>query len=318
MRSLPPRRRAPGGRKLGSALAGALLLGTLLAACAGELNTPVEALRLLASDLPEAVIDEPYSAQLHVTGGLRPYSFTLEEGRLPAGLSLANGFVSGTPTQLGDATFTVRVADANLSQFTADFRLRVVEVPPTTLVLRPPETEVRSAVTLRARVGEARSLLGLRTVVSWDPEAFRLREDSLVANRRGLALFSSAAPGTLQVDLAQLAGEGPGGSGAIDGSADLFSFVLEPLDAPALVAVAATTEFVSAGSDGHRLELAESLEGAPAARATLIRLLGDGATAAAPAASTDDPGPPEPAPEADPEAPEPGPAPEDETGGDGP
>lgn len=263
------------------ALVAALALSALLAACAGELNTPVEALRLLATALPDAVVGEPYSAQLPVTGGLRPYSFSLESGRLPTGLSLANGTLSGTPAQVGEASFEVRVADANLSQFTAEYRIRVVEVPPTALSLRPPETEVRSAVTLRARVSEARSLLGLRTLITWDPEAFSLRPDSVVTSRRGVALFHSASPGSLQIDLALLAGQGPAGASSLDGAADLFSFVLEPLAAPAQVAVAATTEFVSAsGQEGHRRELATLVEGGPAARASLA--------AAAPAAPASD------------------------------
>lgn len=264
-----PRQRTP-RRPARRALLAAVALGALLAGCAGELNTPVEALRLLSTALPDAIVGEPYSAQLPVTGGLRPYSFSLESGRLPLGLSLVNGTLAGTPTQVGEVTFEVRVADANLSQFTAEYRLSIVEVPPTALSLRPPETEIRSAVTLRAGVSEARSLLGLRTLITWDAEAFSLRPDSVQSSRRGLALFHSAAPGRLQVDLALLAGQGPGGASSIDGGADLFSFVLEPLAPPSQVAVAATTEFVSAGAPaGQRRELATVVEGGPLARASL-------------------------------------------------
>lgn len=288
----------------------ALAIAALLGACAGELSTPTEALRLLTADLPDAVVNEPYSAPLLATGGLRPYEFTLEDGRLPAGISLVNGNLQGTPTQLGESAFTLRVSDANLSQFINEYRLRVVELPPTALTLRVPETEVRSAVTLRARVTEARSLLGLRTVIAWDPAAYSLREGSVAATRRGLALFHHSEPGVLQVDLAVLAGQGPGATSEIDGAADLFSFVLEPRQAPGQIAVSARTEFVSGGSAALRRELAEVVEGGPAARVLLTRVAG------LPSSSEPTEGPAEEAQPSDPE--QPGPGDGDEPGEGGP
>ncbi len=291
----------------------ALAIAALLGACAGELGTPTEALRLLTADLPDAVVNEPYDAPLLATGGLRPYEFTLEDGRLPAGISLVNGNLQGTPTQLGESTFTLRVSDANLSQFTNEYRLRVVELPPTALTLRVPETEVRSAVTLRARVTEARSLLGLRTVIAWDPAAYTLRAGSVAATRRGLALFHHSEPGMLQVDVAVLAGQGPGATSEIDGAADLFNFVLEPLQAPGQIAVSVRTEFVSAGSDALRRELAEVVEGGPAARLALTRVAG----LPSGAGSAEEP-PDEPGGEQQPPGPEQPPGDPDEPGEDDP
>ncbi len=55
---------------------------------------------------------EPYTAQLVATGGTGSYSWTVTDGVLPSGLTLsAAGAVSGTPTALGSATFTVQVTD---------------------------------------------------------------------------------------------------------------------------------------------------------------------------------------------------------------
>lgn len=256
-----------------------MLAVLFLGACAGELSTPSEALRLLTTQLPPAIVGEPYSAQLQVTGGLRPYELTLERGVLPAGLRLEGGSIRGTPTQTGETTFTVLVSDANLSQFTSEFELRVVTAPPTALSLRPPETEVRGRVTLRARVSEARALRGLSTLITWDAEAYQLQADSLTASHRGLALLHDSGPGWLQVDLAVLAGQGPGGSSEVSGAADLFSFALEPLAGPAQVAVRSTTRFASIAADGHRFEHAVLVEGGPAARSALQAAAGSTATA---------------------------------------
>jgi hypothetical protein len=70
--------------------------------------------------LPPAVVNKPYSKPLSAQGGVTPYSWSLVSGTLPAGLSLSsNGTISGTPTQTGTFTFTVRCTDSTDPQ-TAD------------------------------------------------------------------------------------------------------------------------------------------------------------------------------------------------------
>jgi large repetitive protein len=51
---------------------------------------------------------------LTVTGGTGPYTFSISNGALPAGLNLdaTTGVVSGTPTATGTFSFEVRVTDA--------------------------------------------------------------------------------------------------------------------------------------------------------------------------------------------------------------
>ncbi|MCC7340212.1 MAG: putative Ig domain-containing protein [Bryobacterales bacterium] len=84
---------------------------------------------LTSSPLPEAVIGVSYPLSLVVSGGQRPFSFSVSSGALPPGLQLdsANGVLSGTPSQLGDFTFEIRVADAAQRSSTKPFTLRVVE-----------------------------------------------------------------------------------------------------------------------------------------------------------------------------------------------
>jgi hypothetical protein len=56
-----------------------------------------------------------YSELLSATGGTEPYSFTVAGGTLPTGLGLAgNGALTGTPTQAGMFSFTVRATDPNV------------------------------------------------------------------------------------------------------------------------------------------------------------------------------------------------------------
>ncbi len=61
------------------------------------------------SSLPDATINQPYTAPALTASGATVTSWTLAAGSLPPGLTLnPNGVISGTPTQSGGFTFTVQ------------------------------------------------------------------------------------------------------------------------------------------------------------------------------------------------------------------
>lgn len=64
--------------------------------------------------LSGGVVHEAYTPQapLTVVLGTPPYSVSINSGALPVGMSLApSGIISGTPTAVGEATFTLQVSD---------------------------------------------------------------------------------------------------------------------------------------------------------------------------------------------------------------
>ena len=64
--------------------------------------------------LPNGVIGTAYNQTITATGGTTPYTFAVISGTLPTSLNLAtNGTLSGTPSQTGNFTFTVRATSAN-------------------------------------------------------------------------------------------------------------------------------------------------------------------------------------------------------------
>jgi large repetitive protein len=66
------------------------------------------------SSLPVGQVGLSYSQTLSVLGGVAPFSWAVQSGTLPSGLSLntTTGAITGSPNSPGTSTFTVRVTDA--------------------------------------------------------------------------------------------------------------------------------------------------------------------------------------------------------------
>ncbi|MHC4713441.1 MAG: putative Ig domain-containing protein [Planctomycetota bacterium] len=76
-------------------------------------SAPPDPLIITTSSLPNAVKDASYSETVTATGGVTPYTWSIDSGSLPTGLSLnsSTGVISGTPTATGTSNFTVKVTD---------------------------------------------------------------------------------------------------------------------------------------------------------------------------------------------------------------
>src|SRR5664279_5485197 len=103
--------------KVFAALGLALILCVFLTACGGR-SKPVVPLApvISVSSLPPGVVGAPYSATLGVVRGTGtpPFTWSITSGNLPPGLSLnsSTGAITGTPTTIGNSSFTVQVTDA--------------------------------------------------------------------------------------------------------------------------------------------------------------------------------------------------------------
>jgi hypothetical protein len=107
-----------------------------------NINPATPRLVVSTSALPEASINQPYTAPALAASGGTVSSWTLAGGALPPGLTLnANGVISGTPTQSGAFSFTVQ-ANGNGTSDTK--QLSIFVLAPLDLGLAPNGTAVAS------------------------------------------------------------------------------------------------------------------------------------------------------------------------------
>lgn len=227
---------------------GALLA---LAGCAEQLAAPTEPLRMLRPTWGEAYAGEAFDGALRATGGLRPYTFEVVAGSLPEGLELRSGRLFGTPTGVGRYVFTVQVSDGNLSQALQELELVVRPLPTPIVAVATPATEIRDAVTLVARVTDARGWRGAQVVVRWDAASFHLAEPPTATDGR-MVVFSEAGDGVLRFDVAAL-------GTARNGAFDVARWTLAPADPPARLSLSVVATSRYAGGDAR----SERREGAP-------------------------------------------------------
>lgn len=106
--------------------------------------------------LPAMIMHVPFQFRFAASGGVPPHTFTIVDGRPPAGLTLhQDGTLQGTPAAAGRFTFTVRVTDhsgAFASQpFTVALTAGVLRLTPA--VLPPAKYGLPYGVNLRGEGG---------------------------------------------------------------------------------------------------------------------------------------------------------------------
>jgi Putative Ig domain len=96
-----------------------------------EVGPPPPPLSIKTDSLPQALQEFPYSAALEGSGGVGPYSWSIDTGALPDGLTMTSGGnISGRPSTAGAASFVVRVKDSLGTSSTKPLFIIVAQPPP--------------------------------------------------------------------------------------------------------------------------------------------------------------------------------------------
>jgi Putative Ig domain len=125
-----------------------LFFGLALVACNNSNPATGETVRFLTTTLNPMFVGEPFSQDIQVTSGTRPFSMRLVRGALPTGLSIPQKSrqIVGTPSEDKTFEFTLEVNDANLSNKVQDFKVTVAKIPPANLSWKAPPTAVSGEV----------------------------------------------------------------------------------------------------------------------------------------------------------------------------
>ena len=100
-----------------------------------QVNQVFEPLGITTTALPNGVRNAPYSQQVTASGGTGGFTWTIDSGELPPGLSLSpagtpSALISGTPTALGTFGFTVKVTDSDGSIYARPLSIQVIQIAP--------------------------------------------------------------------------------------------------------------------------------------------------------------------------------------------
>ncbi len=107
----------------------------------------------------DATVSQAFSRQFVGSGGTEPYDWSVSAGSLPPGLALsAGGLLSGTPSQAGNYSFTVLLADSAASSVTRQYSMTVSGPLPLSVATTSLPSAITGnayAQTLSAASGEA-------------------------------------------------------------------------------------------------------------------------------------------------------------------
>lgn len=143
------------------------------------LSVQVSTLSITTTAVPGGYLNVGYSSPLTAVGGTSPYSWTVTNNSLPAGLTLSSsGQITGMPTTVGTYTFTVKVSDGGSPQQTATQQLSIaIATAPTSWTIWP--------VTAAPKLADAGSDSPLELGVQF--------KSDISANIQGIRFYKSAA-----------------------------------------------------------------------------------------------------------------------------
>jgi len=167
---------ATGGLSGSPAAAGTFSFGVTVTDTLQNTATGSATIRVLApvsittTSLPGGVVGTAYSASVGATGGQSPFAFSIAQGSLPAGVSLAaDGSMAGIPTASGTFNVTVQVTDAARNTATRALSITVglPPLPPLSFVGTSPtiQTGQQGVITVRLESPYPVAITGTLTLV---------------------------------------------------------------------------------------------------------------------------------------------------------
>jgi hypothetical protein len=98
-----------------------------MAVCFSAVTAAQQPLTILEDALPALNAGAEVQMELHASGGVPPYLWTVSDGELPEGITLSpTGMLAGRPVKAGKLSVKVKVADSSHPRQSAEKDLKVV------------------------------------------------------------------------------------------------------------------------------------------------------------------------------------------------
>ena len=109
-------------------------------------KTPLSPLTITTASLPNGTVGTAYSATLQASGGTGTYTWSIDSGNLPDGLTLntSTGEITGTPTTANTYNFTVQLSDGTQTA-TKDLSIAITSSSPSITLTQPNGGETLTA-----------------------------------------------------------------------------------------------------------------------------------------------------------------------------
>ncbi|WP_332369366.1 leucine-rich repeat domain-containing protein [Spirosoma telluris] len=143
-----------------------------------------------------AAVGLGFSQSFTATGGTAPYTYTLISGTLPTGLTfVTTGALSGTPTQSGIFSITVRASDANGCSATGTLYTVAVSTTATVITATPTNVQATSAVLGGSVTADGGASVTERGVIYIVGNGIPTTSDTKVAIGSGVGSFTQSVTG---------------------------------------------------------------------------------------------------------------------------